>query len=147
MSDYVSVGCLNCLACWDWRKDGQPDPKCPSCGVVTAEYNHGERKLKWTSVVRLFSDQAQAQSFHEQHHKEHEKGCRVCRGRRARQLAPMLNTLMREQNIDGARRLILKNKEVATLAVSYAREEYRHMLESIVRQEFGIDLKPVHTEQ
>ncbi len=147
MSDYITVGCLKCLACWDWRKDGEPHPKCPSCDATTAEYNFGERKLKWTSVVRLLPDQAAVQSFHDQHRKEHDKGCRLCRGRRARQLAPALNALMRERNIEGARRLILENKEVAPLAVSYAREEYRHMLESIVRQEFGIDLKPVHTEQ
>jgi len=142
LSEYIAIGCVKCLTCWDWQKGSTPDKKCPGCGAAASEFSFDEQRFKWTSVVRLLSDQESVQSFHGQREKEHEAGCRVCRGRKARELAPMLNGVMREQDTSAARRLIHDNRDAAPLAVSFTREEFRHMLESILRQEFGIETSP-----
>jgi len=124
-----------------------PDKKCPGCGIAASEFSFEEGRFRWTSVVRLLPDQESIQSFHGQREKEHKTGCRVCRGRKARELAPMLNGMMREQDTSAARQLIHDNRDAAPLAVSFTKEEFRHMLESILRQEFGIEVKPATQER
>ncbi len=75
------------------------------------------------------------------------KGCRVCKGRRARSLAAQLNILMRKRDVNGARALISRDTEAAPLAVVYTKEEYRHMLETILSQEYGIEMRPTRAEE
>jgi len=139
---YVTIGCLKCLACWDWERDTQPDGNCPSCGIASSELNLGSKALGWTGVVRQLADKESVMRFHDARTSLHAKGCRVCKGRRARRLAPQLNSLMRRRDVKGARALISQDTEAAPLAVVYAREEYRHMLETILSQEYGIETRP-----
>ena len=44
MTDYIGVGCLNCLGVWDWDKHIPPDRKCPSCvkpeTLIAGGYKH-----------------------------------------------------------------------------------------------------------
>jgi hypothetical protein len=145
---YVTIGCLKCLACWDWEKGALPDQNCPACGIATSELNLGSRSLRWTGVVKQLSDKESVLSFHDARTlSAHADGCRVCKGRRARRLSSQLNSLMRGRDVKGARALISKDTEAAPLAVMYAKEEYRHLLETILSQEYGITTRPERQDE
>jgi hypothetical protein len=138
---------MKCLGCWDWEKDTEPDSNCPSCGIATSEFNLTNRSTRWTGVVRLMSDKDVVLAFHDTRTSDHAKGCRVCKGRRARSLAAQLNILMRKRDVNGARALISRDTEAAPLAVVYTKEEYRHMLETILSQEYGIEMRPTRADE
>ena len=114
--------CTGCGAVRAWKKGSV----CPSCGSREA---------------RLY-DVEGARRLHDLKQVEHKSGCEVCRHRRARKLASQLNDLMDQKDLPGVRKLVRENMDEALLSAEYVHYEFKHIVQTIVRQEIGVEPLP-----